>query len=198
MSDIICITNRALCKGDFIAHIKLIAEAHPAGIILREKDLSEDEYEILARQIMSVCEETKTPCILHSFVHVAINLGADKIHLPISRLRTLGTDIKSFSVIGASCHSVDEAKEAEALGCTYITAGHIFDTECKAGLPGRGIRFLSEICKNVSVPVYAIGGITPERITEIYRAGASGTCIMSGIMCCDDPKKIISEFKFRV
>lgn len=197
MSDIICITNRALCKGDFIAHIKLIAEAHPAGIILREKDLSENEYETLARQIMSICEEAKVPCILHSFVHAAIKLGAEKIHLPISCLRTLGTDIKSFSVIGVSCHSVDEAKEAESLGCTYITAGHIFDTECKAGSPGRGIRFLSEICRSVSVPVYAIGGITPERITEIYRAGASGACIMSRIMCCDDPKKIISEFKLR-
>ena len=115
MSDIICITNMALCKGDFIAHIKLIAEAHPAGIILREKNLSEDEYEMLARQIMSICEEAGTPCILHSFVHAAIRLGADKIHLPISRLRTLGTDIKNFSVIGASCHSADEAKEAKSL-----------------------------------------------------------------------------------
>ena len=194
MSDIICITNRALCAGDFISHIRLIAEAHPAGIILREKDLSENEYEILARQIMSVCKETGTPCILHSFVHAAIKLGADKIHLPISRLRTLGTDIKSFSVIGASCHSADEAKEAEALGCTYITAGHIFDTDCKAGSPGRGIRFLSEICKSVSVPVYAIGGITPDSINEIYHAGAAGACIMSGIMRCNAPKRYISMF----
>lgn len=197
MSDIICITNRALCKGDFLSRIRLVANAHPAGIVLREKDISESEYEMLARQVMPICQEAGTPCILHGFVNTALKLGARRIHLPIGLLRRLGSDIKRFEQIGASCHSADEAKEAEALGCTYVTAGHIFDTDCKAGIPGRGMEFLSEICGSVSVPVYAIGGVTPRRMAEIYRSGASGACIMSGIMCCDDPQKLISEFEIK-
>ena len=87
----------------------------------------------------------------------------------------------AFQILGASCHSLEEAVEAENLGCTYITAGHIYETDCKKGLPGRGIGFLKKICETVSVPVYAIGGIGAENIQEIKNAGAAGGCIMSGV-----------------
>ena len=81
---------------------------------------------------------------------------------------------KAFSILGASCHSVTDALLAERLGCTYITAGHIFATECKKGLPGRGVAFLEEVCKSVSIPVYALGGITPENKKEVMKPGLKG------------------------
>ena len=83
-------------------------------------------------------------------------------------LRKLSEEKRShFRIIGASCHSVEEAREAVELGCNYIIAGHIFATDCKKGLPGRGLDFLKEVCASVSVPVYAIGGINSENITLI-------------------------------
>ena len=48
MSDLICITNRKLCSNNFLDQIEMIASAHPKAIVLREKDLSEKEYEQLA------------------------------------------------------------------------------------------------------------------------------------------------------
>ena len=89
-----------------------------------------------------------------------------------------------FAAIGASVHSVDEAQRAQALGATYLTAGHIFTTECKKGLPPRGLQFLQEVCQSVSIPVYAIGGITldPQKIETVLSCGASRVCIMSGMM----------------
>ena len=96
-----------------------------------------------------------------------------------------------FEIIGASCHSLEEAKEAERLGCTYITAGHIFLTDCKKGLPGRGLTFLQNICENVSIPVYAIGGISNENINDVRQTGAAGACIMSGFMKCNNIAEII-------
>lgn len=179
-----------------MVRIEAIAQERPKGIILREKDLSEEEYRKLAVAVTEICGRYEVPCILHSFVTVAKELKADTIHLPLPLLRSMQSDEKkSFSVIGASCHSVEEAAEAERLGCTYITAGHIFATDCKKGIPGRGLEFLWEVCNAVSVPVYGIGGIDVGNYAEVLRAGAKGACIMSGLMCCGEVKNYMEEFK---
>ncbi|MBR3999855.1 MAG: thiamine phosphate synthase, partial [Clostridia bacterium] len=140
MSDILCVTNRILCKEDFLQRIEKIAANKPKGMILREKDLSEKEYKELAEHILMICKKYDVPCMLHSFVDVAIELGAENIHLPLYILREMDEKKKeAFKQIGASCHSVEEAQEAEGLGCTYITAGHVFVTDCKKGLAPRGL-----------------------------------------------------------
>lgn len=175
--------------------IEKIASAHPKGIILREKDIKENEYRLLAEKVLEICKRHNTPCILHSFVSVAIELNCTAVHLPLDILRSLSDDEKNmFITLGASCHSAEDAIEAEKLGCTYITAGHIFDTDCKKGLPGRGIEFLKEICKSVSVPVYAIGGISAYNIAEVRNSGAAGACVMSGAMVCESVQEYLSEF----
>ena len=192
MSDLICITNRKLCSNNFSDQIEMIASAHPKAIVLREKDLSEKEYEQLARQVMQICQKHGTQCILHSFSNAAIALGATAVHMPLPLLQKMTLQEKShFQIIGASCHSLEEAKEAQDLGCTYITAGHIFLTDCKKGLPGRGLPFLEEICKAVRIPVYAIGGISSQNIESVRKTGAAGACIMSGFMRCKTVEEIM-------
>lgn len=195
MSDILCVTNRKLCKESFLTRIEKIAQAKPAGIILREKDLCESDYMTLAADVLAVCRQYNVPCILHSFVRAAAALEAESIHLPLPLLlRLSGEDKARFSTIGASCHSVEEAAAAEEKGCTYITAGHVFETDCKAGLPGRGLAFLKTVCERVSIPVYAIGGIRVENIDGVRRCGAKGACVMSGAMTCADVRKYLGEF----
>ena len=195
MSDILCVTNRNLCKSGFLAQIEKIADAAPAGIILREKDLLEEDYKRLAVPVIKICKENGVRCILHSFVNTAIELHVKTIHLPLYILRALSEKEKAkFLTIGASCHSKEEAREAAALGCNYITAGHIFTTECKKGIPPRGLDFLHEICESVTIPVYAIGGIDSTNAESVRKAGASGFCIMSGLMRCSDPVQYIDRF----
>ena len=176
--------------------IEKIATAHPAGIILREKDLSFDAYKQLAVDVLAICQKHGTRCILHNFAAVAAELNAKALHLPLHLLRKLSPDEKAgFPTLGASCHSVEDAIEAERLGCTYITAGHIFDTDCKKGSPGRGIVFLKTVCERVSVPVYAIGGISPASVGSVQSAGAHGVCVMSGPMVCEDVQAYLGEFQ---
>ena len=79
-------------------------------------------------------------------------------------------------------HSAEDALLAEQAGCTYVTAGHVFQTDCKKDLPPRGIDFLRQICKTMAVPVFAIGGIHPDNIHMAMEAGASGVCMMSELM----------------
>lgn len=194
MSEILCVTNRKLCQEDFFLRLEKIAAARPAGVILREKDLSESEYKRLAARVQEICQAQGIPCILHCFADAAAELGAEAIHLPLPVLRGMTAQQKArFLIIGASCHSVTDAVEAERLGCSYLTAGHIFDTDCKRGLPGRGVEFLKAVCGSVSIPVYAIGGIAPENIGEIIGAGAKGGCVMSGLMRCENPAEYLRK-----
>lgn len=90
--------------------------------------------------------------------------------------------------IGTSIHSVEDAVFAESHGADYITAGHIFTTDCKKGLPGRGIDWLKSICNAVSIPVYAIGGISDANVSMLSDCNISGYCMMSASM-----KPILSE-----
>ena len=187
MSDILCVTNRKLCREDFLVRIERIAASHPAGIILREKDMNPEDYKELAAAVMEICEQHGVRCILHSFPAVAISLQADAIHLPLHLLRAMPQEQKAhFKVLGASCHSVEDALEAQILGCTYITAGHVFETDCKKGLPGRGLDFLRNVCAAVEIPVYGIGGIDSDNIALVRNAGASGACLMSSLMTTED------------
>lgn len=182
---ILAVSNRRLCKSPYLTQIERVCRIHPEAIILREKDLTETEYKKLATEVMHICEIYKVPCILHNFWNVAAELGCTAVHLPLAVLREIPFEEKqTFEVIGTSVHSVEEAKEAVELGATYLTAGHIYATDCKKGLPPRGLQFLQEVCDEVKVPVYGIGGVKfdEKQWDEMKKCGASGGCIMSGMM----------------
>ena len=183
-SSVIAVTNRSLAERPFEEQIERVCKVHPRAIILREKDLSEEEYFLLAKKVQEICHQYEVPCILHSFVDVARQLNCPTIHLPLPLLRKYRETLSDFSTVGTSIHSVEEAVEAEKSGVTYLTAGHIYATDCKKGLPPRGLHFLQEVCQAVSLPVYAIGGIKADsaQLQEVMSCGAKGGCIMSGMM----------------
>lgn len=184
-SNLICITNRKLCKEPFLDRMKLVASLRPRAVILREKDLDVSEYESLAIEVKSICDSYNVPFIYHSHPELALQNGAG-LHMPLNDLKNISEcDRVKFNILGASCHSVEDAITAQSLGCSYIIAGHIFETDCKKGIPGRGISFLKEVNEHVHIPVFAIGGITPSKLPEILGCGASGGCMMSGFMCGD-------------
>ena len=166
MFNIVCVTHRKLCDN-FLERVGELYENN-VPVILREKDLSESEYEELAKKI-----------------------GVKRIHLPL-RLMNENAE-KEFETVGVSVHSADEAVLAEKMGATYVTAGHIFATDCKKGLEPRGIEFLKNAVSSVDIDVYGIGGISPENISKIQNTGAKGACIMSGFMKCDNVKKYLDE-----
>ncbi len=180
----ICVSNRRLCTGDFYEKIKRIADAGEAdAIILREKDLPEEEYFRMAERVMGICREFPITCILHTFVRVARDLKCPGIHLPLNILEKMEQGDKNlFQKIGSSVHSVEQAERACELGADYVTAGHVFDTDCKKGIPGRETGFISEVSQAVPVPVYGIGGVKKENAESIIKAGAKGVCLMSGFM----------------
>ena len=87
--------------------------------------------------------------------------------------------MKKFKHRGISVHSKEEAIQAQQLGATYLIAGHIYQTQSKPGIPPKGLDYLEEIVQAVEIPVYAIGGVTKERLPEVLTRGAKGAAMMS-------------------
>lgn len=191
LNQLVCITNRHLFEHvetaggqpSFLARLERIAAAHPAAIVLREKDMEEGAYEALAREVQAICLRHQVPFIAHTYARVAVHLGADGLHLPLPLLRRLRESGEALPAhLGTSCHSLEDVREAKRLGCSYLIAGHIYATSCKPGLPPRGLAFLREVTAAAELPVYAIGGITPARLREVLAASAAGGCAMSSLM----------------
>lgn len=191
---LIFITNRRLCKDNFINRIGQLASAEPHAIILREKEMGQAEYEVLALKIKAICDYKNVTLIINQNIDIALKLGIPNIHLSMEALRKSRTRVTGFAQIGASVHSGEEAVEAQKLGATYLIAGHIFPTECKKDAPPRGLGFLEDVCSAVTIPVFAVGGITGERVGTVLAAGAAGMCIMSEAMTCSRPSELTKKF----
>ena len=198
MCKVVCVTAKELCKGDFLQRIRQISDSEVEYIILREKYLSEEEYFTLAKNVLSVCDKSKL--IIHNFPDTAVRLGIGKIHLPFNAFKEL-KDRDKFDVIGTSVHSVEDAVFAEKNGADYITAGHIFATDCKKGLEGRGTDFLQRVCDSVSIPVYAIGGINPdmaEKLKAVKSNNFAGVCVMSLLMQSESTADEVDRIRMKL
>lgn len=184
----IAVTNRKLCDEDFLACIRRLADGvYYDAILLREKDLTETEYLKLAKEVKSICDCAGKTIILHGFPSVAEELHARIFHLPLSVWMKMSAQERSrlrekTEKLGTSVHSNEQLHQALELGADYVCAGHIFETDCKKGVPPRGLSFLRDICAQSPVPVYAIGGIREENENKAIEQGAAGVCVMSGAM----------------
>ena len=183
----IVITNRALVKGDFLEQLERVLRLRPHGLILREKDLSDAAYTALAKAVLALCRKEEVLCFLHSRIPSAKELNCRNLHLSVPALDAMMPEERrqlreEFDRISVSCDSMEDMQFAVDCGASQIVLGTIFETDCKKGLKGSGTGFVREICRACPVPVYAIGGITPERLPEVMEAGAAGGCMMSGFM----------------
>ena len=194
------ITNRKLCENENLEkQIKKIFSAYEKKIILknfeiialtlREKDLDKNEYLNLVEKIYPICKKYGIDLILHQ----NYDLNSDKkykiggFHLSYEIFKSLNKNIrekliKKYKRIGVSIHSLEEAKDVENLGATYVVAGHIFETDCKKGLEPRGLNFIKELSSILTIPIFAIGGINEENSNLVLNSGAYGVCMMSSLM----------------
>ena len=183
----IVITNRHLVQGDFLEQLEKVTKLHPHALILREKDLTDDAYESLAKKVFDLCKREDITFFLHTKIEIARKIGCQNIHLSIPVLKGLSETEKKvltedFCEISISCHSMEDVEIAMAGGATQIILGTIFETECKKGVLGKGVEFVREICQKCPLPVYAIGGMNLQRLPLVIDAGAAGCCMMSGFM----------------
>lgn len=105
---------------------------------------------------------------------------------PTETRQIAGNDV----LVGRSIHDAIGARCAKADGADFVLAGHIFDTDSKAGTPGRGLDWLAEIVVATRLPVIAIGGMNVERIPAVLATGAHGIALGRELLLADDPEFI--------
>ena len=193
MFEIISVTARRLCREPFEARMEKLAASGASRIILREKDMEPRDYAALAVKCREICGRYGVRLIAHTYAKELLKLGFKDFHMPLPALESFPELRDSAAVLGVSVHSEEQARRALELGATYLTAGHIFETDCKRGAEPRGVGFLRLICGMSPVPVYAIGGINAGNIRLTAEAGAAGACVMSGLMTCPSPAGYTSE-----
>ena len=192
---IACITNRRLVEGDFLAQIERVAAMEMADwLIVREKDLSVEEYRMLFAKVARIVHKGGKKCLAHGRIALGVmsELGADGIHLPLDALREWraasgrrsAPQAGAVQLVGASAHSAAELAEAAALGADYATLSPIFATACKPSAVPLGIAALAAACKESPLPVFALGGISMDKLDACIEAGAAGCCMMSELMRC--------------
>ena len=194
------ISNRKLCENEnlerqiekiFLAYEKkiILKNFEIVSLTLREKDLNKNEYLNLVEKIYPICKKHKINLILHQNYDLNLDdrYNIDGIHLSYKIFKSLNKNIreeliKKYKRIGVSIHSLDEAKEVENLGASYVVAGHIFETDCKKGLEPRGLKFVEDSSSALSIPIFAIGGIDEKNSLSVINNGAFSICMMSTLM----------------
>ena len=185
---LICVTQRSACPDDFLTRVGLIIAQRPARVILREKGLSPEEYEALAQKLLPLCEKYGVPLMCNGPVPSFTLPGCG------AQLSFQNRGLPVSGEFGVSVHAPEEAAALQESNVAYLIAGHVFPTDCKKGVPARGLEFLEKVCQSARQPVYAIGGMTPERVPSVLQAGAAGYCVMSALMKAPDPVRLIQEF----
>jgi thiamine-phosphate pyrophosphorylase len=190
--DLYLVTDRNQTGGrDLLWVLEQALDGGVKAIQLREKDLSGRDLFSLAERSHKLCQVYDAALFINDRIDVAMAVDAAGVQLsqtslPIVTAKAL---LGPQKIIGVSTHSLQETKEAEQAGADFILFGPVYFTPSKAayGAP-QGLPALKTIVDNISLPVYAIGGIKLENIDSTKKLGVRGVALISAIMSADSPK----------
>lgn len=181
--------------------VAIAAIAGGADVIqFRDKDTSDDLFEKTAVKLLGLCRAHHVPLIINDRVHIAIQIGADGVHVGHEDYPPAGVRqrITPGMILGVSARNYEEAVSLENSGADYLGVGPIFDTPSKADASEPiGLSELHRICKSVRIPVVAIGGITLSNLPRIIEAGAAGAAVISAVTHATDMQEATSALKDR-
>lgn len=167
------------------------------AVQLREKDLSAAELLPLAQELRELTRRYDALLLLNDHIDLALAVQADGVHLgghsqPTEIVRErIGTEL----LIGISTHSNADIISAAKQGADFVTFGPVYATPSKASFgPPQGLNALSEACRISPLPVFALGGISASRATEVRQTGASGIALISAIIANPDPRAATEAF----
>ncbi|MFJ5623927.1 thiamine phosphate synthase [Peribacillus loiseleuriae] len=154
---------------------------------IREKTKTAQEI-ITLLQYMEEGGVEKDKIILNDRLDIALLMGIPSVHLsekglPVKMVKQNFPHIR----VGRSVHSYEGAKKAERDGADYVLYGHCFETNSKKGKTPNGIQPILEMKEELRIPVYAIGGITLNKIDTLQQVKADGIAVMSGIFSAEKP-----------
>ena len=204
------ITDEVLARPRALSGVVREALAGGAPTIqLRLKSASARELLEAAQTLMPIVRSAGALFIVNDRLDVALAAGADGVHLgpddlPVKDVRraadarAVDADARSgvadTFIVGYSTDTTDEAARAEAEGADYLGVGAVYATANKSDAGDViGLKGLRRVVKAVSIPVVAIGGITPERAPAVAKTGACGSATIGAVMSAAEPAEAVRE-----
>ena len=193
------ITDRKVLSSQFslLSSVEVALKGGVKAVQLREKDLGTRELIDMAYRMRELTDKYNAKLFINDRVDIALSVEADGVHLGQKSIPTYAVRkiVKDKFMIGVSAHSIEEAKQAEEGGADFITLGPVYKTpsKLKYGQP-LGVDIIRKAKAEISIPVFAIGGIKQYRIKEVMDAGADGIALISGILGAKDIKEKTGEF----
>jgi thiamine-phosphate pyrophosphorylase len=170
--------------------------AGPGAVQLREKDLAGRALYARAERLVERCRAAGVKLLVNERADVALAAGADGVHLPETGLPVAAARgiVGPDRLVGCSVHAASLL--AARSGADFVLFGPVYDTPAKRafGAP-QGIARLAEVARASRVPVLAVGGITPERVPDVLRAGATGVAVIGAILDASDPGAMVASFR---
>jgi thiamine-phosphate pyrophosphorylase len=191
------VLDRAAARGRDLVDLLALALAGGSRMIqLREKEWPSGRLLPLADRLRAACAAAGATFIVNDRVDLALAVGADGVHLgqddlPARAARPL---LRPGMILGISTHSVEQARAAQADGADYVAVGSMFATTSKAEFQLVGPDLLRKLRGEIRVPLVGIGGITPDNVSEVIRAGADGVAVISAVCAAMDPQAAAARF----
>ncbi len=181
-------------RPDLAARVAAAVRGGVDVVQLRDKRASGEARETLlplAGELREICARGGALFTINDDVHLARLCGADGVHVgaedePVARVRqALGPD----AVIGRSAGTVKEAREAVRDGADYLGVGTVFATPTKPDAQVAGLALVREVTRaGLTLPWFAIGGVSRETAPEVVAAGAPGFAVVRAVLDADDPE----------
>lgn len=178
------ITDRAwLGEQTLSQQVEQALKGGATFVQLREKELPFEEFLSEAKKVKEITDAYHVPFIINDNLKVAIACDADGVHIgqddiPVQKARNL---IGEDKILGVSAQTVEQALKAEQDGADYLGVGAVFSTSTKTDAQSVSFQTLQNICKSVSIPVVAIGGINDTNILKLIGSGINGVSVISAV-----------------
>lgn len=196
------VTDRTHLNGKTLVEaVELAIQGGVTCVQLREKNISYNEYISKAVEIREICHKYGVPLIINDNYRVALASGADGVHVGIedTAVSEIRKNVGDNFIIGATAKTIEQAQKAQKDGADYLGVGAVFPSPTKTNAIRITPEKLTEICKSISIPVVAIGGINLENVHLIKNCGQSGIAVVSALFSQDDIKEsaecLISELR---
>ena len=195
------VTDRAwIGKMSLCEQVEAALKGGATMVQMREKGLTNDtvqDYLEEARSLRALTERYKVPLIIDDNIKLALLCGADGVHvgqndMDAAQARAL---LGSDKILGVTAKTVEQALKAQEQGADYLGSGAVFGTSTKADALPMTMERLGEICRSVSIPVVAIGGICLKNIGKLKGSGAAGAAVVSGIFGAEDIEGTVRQMR---
>ena len=171
------VTDRSWLNGETLySQVEKALEGGATFVQLREKHLDHDAFLQEAKEIKDLCAKYQVPFVLDDDVELALEVGADGVHVGQS-------DMEAGDV---------RAKLGED---KIVGVGAVFPTSSKDDAVEVDHEMVKAMCEAVDIPVIAIGGITKDNVQELSGCGLCGIAVISAIFAKPDIKKATEELK---